>query len=575
MKKYLSILTILLTSVSIGAYAQFNNTYSLSGTRLYTSSIALPANTTGGNDIVMCSPALSSGSTTINKCVLIKTDNSGNVLVAKQRDTSNSIERIIETSDNGILLVSLFSDKVVLTKYDNSLNQVWAYAFPQNPDPHMAFGYSNNVDIEKISYPNNPPNDQENYYIIYTAGPPNPFYYDDANVGIMRIHQNGTLVWNKTYVDANRASYGSNSALRDFGHSITSFTNPSNPNQKILAIAGTRDLYDQIHIRTTTLFSFEIDENGSMVTSYKNITTGGSQPFDPDILYDGTNLAMTYIEANSGINPKSGNASGVGLLRCSTSYTSFIGRYYWSKCENYGLSLTTSSDGNYIVGGWQSFCSPSFDASPMLFKINKSTLNQMFCQQYNIKDDYTNSGYHRTDNANLNYILGNSLASDLRLIKTDASGVACGNASNVMQKITFTPSAQDLTYNVVDNSQYMPITIMDFPVSIITRTCVGNASSYKIAGIVTALTDAAISIYPTLVDHENEMITCNVPGYKGASIDVVAYDLMGRKVYAHSYIPDDEDHIRFNSSMLQPGLNIINILSGNHKLQVAKINVMR
>ncbi|MBS1688198.1 MAG: hypothetical protein JSS96_05705, partial [Bacteroidetes bacterium] len=506
MKKHLLILAVLLAGISITARAQFNKTYSLSGTGLITGNIALPANTTGGNDIVMCSPAISSGSTTINKCVLIKTDNNGNVLAAKERDTSNSIERIIETSDNGILLVSLFLYNVVITKYDNNLNQVWAYTFPQNYDGSMAFGYSNNVDIEKVSYPNNPPNDQENYYIIYTAGPPNPVYNNDANVGIIRLHQNGTLVWSKTYVDANRAYYGNSTAIRDFGHSITSFTSPSNPNQKILAIAGTRDLYDTINIRTTTLFSFEIDENGNMLTPYENITTGGTRPFDPDILWDGSNLAMTYIEVNSGINPAPGNASGVGLLRCSASYTSFIGRYYWSKCENYGLSLTMSSDGNYIVGGWQSFCSPSYDASPMLFKVNKSTLSQMFCQQYNIKDNYGNSGFHRTDNANLNYILGSG-SSDLRLIKTNTLGVTCGNASNAMQRISFTPSVQDLTYNVVDNPQLMPITIMDFPVSIITRTCTGNASSYKLAGTVTPLANAAISVYPTLIDRENEMIT--------------------------------------------------------------------
>lgn len=578
MKKYLLILTVLLTSISI-ARAQFNKTYSLTGTRLYTSSIALPKQSgTTNNDIVMCSPAQTSGSGTINKCVLLKTDNNGNVLVAKKRDTSNAEERIIETSDNGILLVSLFLDKIVLTKYDVNLNQVWANKLPQNIDMSMAFGGFINIDIERIAYPNNPPTDQENYYIVFTAGPSDPTYYQDANVGIMRIHQDGTLAWSKTYVDPNRSSYGApaSSSLRDLAHSITSWTNPSNPNLKILAVAGTRDLYTATVPRTTTLFSFEIDENGNMLTSYKNITTGDIQPFSPDILWDGTNLAMTYIEKNSGtINPGPINASGVGLIRFSTSYTSPLGRYYWAKCENYGLSLTMAGDGNYVIGGQQSFCSTPFDESPMLFKVNKTTLAQMYCQQYNVKDNYTNNGYHRTDNSSLNYILGNSLASDLRLIKTNALGVACGNASNTMQTITFTPSIQSLTYSIVNNDQYLTETIIDVPISPTTRTCTGNATSYKTTSIETAIRGTAINVYPTLINGGNEMITCNIPGYSGTSIDIIAYNFLGKKVFAEAYTPDQEGYIQFNSATLEPGLNFIKILSGNHVLYTAKIQIVR
>jgi hypothetical protein len=554
------------------ARADFNKTYRLSGKRLLGTSTAI-LNENSTRDLVICNSVLDSPINTGTNISLLKLDSNGNIITGVLQSGNQGIGRVIETRDSGVLLVCDFDDHLQVTKFNNTLSVVWAVDLPHISTYGFIAttnGFTWDIDIEKCVEM-----DQEQYYIVH--GVRNANYSQDIDISVLKVSENGTVAWHRQYYDANRSSFGGSwSAIRHYTNGITSYPDPQDASQKYFVVGGHYWSEDDNAAQTTNLFCLTIDAGGNIVKQYQDIDAK-SLAQAADIIWDGDSLLMTYVAEGGTSNPTV--ASGLGLIKFDNSFNSFRGKVFYQECENYGLSISIPSDGNYLIGGWVSACyTPATWAStPLLLKVDRNSLGELFYQRYNTSDAVLTTGYHRTDNLDASYLLGESPGTlglgDLRLIKTTASGNACGAEEFDMIVEDFTPTSVEQEYTYDDLLETQIPEPSWYNVTYTVKNC-SDGSVHKTSN-GTSPGHADAMVFPTTVQSgRDNKLQCNVNMDKEGLLAIQITNTLGQVVYRTEYkASQGSNNIAIDTRVLAEGLNIVHITRDKELIKTAKIVV--
>jgi hypothetical protein len=583
--KKLSLFTLLVAGTTALHAQTFNSTYYEPGYYMTGNSIAL-LNKNSTKEIVFSAygrdTANPSTGVYMNRFWLVKTDSNGVFQAAVRRDTTNGKERIIETLDSNLLHISLFGDHISVTKYSQALGILWDINLTHPSGVGFSADPWSNIGVVKVTNPSAPVPNQEEYYVTYTSGAIDPTYTQDANLAAFRLDQNGTLIWHKIYTDNNRGSYNPMSAFRDYASSITTFVNGSG--QRNFAIAGTRQVYDPF--LEDNLFTLIIDDNGNLVSDYRKIVTADFEPSMPDILWDGDSLVMTYMEENrSFLSSPPYVATGIGLIKFDDAYSLLRGRFYYDECENYGLSITKSSDGNYLVSGLVTDCfgTSPYSMNPYLLKIKRNNLVPDFYKRYNVYKTASVFSWHRTDDNDMNYLLPTlnpemwptGMIGGTRLIRTDASGNTCGAQDFSINTLAFTPSNTIFYYSPWDINDYSLNSTIVNPVSLVQTECKSGGTPgenyYRQAAEATPSFNA--KVVPTLLDHASaQTVDCIITSDHNTTIELCVYNTLGQQIYATKQaVNTGSNSIRFNANACAMGLNMIILTEQGKVIHTAKV----
>lgn len=615
MKKNIAIMVLGLLCIA-SAYAQTNKTYRLAGYELQGQSFAF-LNKLSTKDYVVGSVAFDQSAPpgAYPKYLLTKMDINGTPMATLLRDSSTMVERIVETADSGVIVVTDYYDEVMIRKYDNNLVPVWS-SFVLKRTPGGASTYYGSIDIEPVLLPNNPPNAPEDYFIIFSEGSsdPNQYQYDEQ-LSVIRIDFNGNLVWHKIYNDMARSTYDPWVSVVDKGNSLVSFPDPMNPNDKLLALAGTRMLFSPG--MSLSLFYMTIDINGTIVSQYKNVINDYAEHYCPDIQYDGDSLVASFTQENGGF-PDPTIPSAYSIMKFDNALSGFRARSYWSDCENIPVTIAVSTDDslygitddgsapmlgpgtdkNYVVGGWVGKCYPQSNnfawANPAFLKVDKITLDPIQFKRYNVYQEvWASIGsvwncYHRADNDGYQYLgldprfpTASGPETGVRVLVTDPTLSTCGERNFDITYYDLSPVDYSYNYDPVDFNQTTFFPLPEIGVSLTYDDCDMSTKPdyYKTSSVTTTVHNAAqfeVQVVPTLVSNKaGETVECKVKSPAKTKVDIAVYNVLGQVSYQQSYdVKVGDNVLRFDASLLSSGMNIVRVTHGNTIIHSAKVNVL-
>lgn len=513
------------------------------------------------------------------KLMITKTDENGNFIKAILQDHCLEIHRIISTSDNCLLLVApmvatpggvLSSANLMVMKLDVNLNVIWSRIYPAAPHANSTIVHSN-IDVAKYTR-----GGVESYYIYYSGQ--GPLSGDETSFAIAKINGTGALAWHKVYADPAHTGGG---VLRDMAGGITVFNRGANPE---FAVVGKRENWD---IGSThRLFYMNINESGNITSPYQWVNTGGSRPESPDITWDGTDLISTYIELNSGIVVNPNNASGIGFIKSDINYSAFSGRYYWQTCENYGRSITVAPDGNYVMGGLASRCSPTQPAgdygyTPYFLKINRTTFNPIAFRRYNKLEQVRVWGAHIANGTGDNYITGEVPSTCIgcpqgyRLIKTDPALNACGAEPFPITTVTTAPGAIAIPYTPFSFGGSMPYGITSTVVTLPEQMCTQAFNRALGMNDITEEEASGIVIAPNLLRSSTEQVTCTVDGTLGKTAEITVYNLLGQLLYSKKHALSSGSNTINVPATFSTGMNMLRVAVDGTVLKTAKVELIK
>ncbi|UTW61549.1 hypothetical protein KFE98_16245 [bacterium SCSIO 12741] len=584
MKKHLLILWlgVWVSTLAIAQTTPFNTVYERPGYSMQGGNIIQLTDSTEKElvFIAMGPDTIRRQANYITNVLIVKTDSNGVVLQSIQKDTTNSVEKLLETHDNGFLHISQYYDHLEITKYDNNLSQQWATRF-LHPSAMFMGGWSfDNLDAIRVYDPYAPHGQQENYYISFSSGSPDTTYRYDKNICVLKMDENGTLLWKNYYTDANRAAYGSNAQIQDNAWSLTSFESPTH-HQRVIAVAGNKDIQFPYH--EYYMWTFLIDENGNLLSDMQWITVANPNPDHGSILWDGDSLVLAYQEKNTVLNPDPDQVSGLAILKFDELFSGMRARYYWHSCENYPNNITLAPDGDYILNGWTGECiytGPPYP-SQMLMKIERNTLDESWFHKFSINQNQGHSGFHITDRWGWNYQVGsiwnyypNGAFENVHVIKTDPAGRTCDMTIDHTQFIDFTPTwfteRLDPVLDLRDSLQedYMwPVWMNEYP-------CLdahGDGSRGAVA-VVEAETRNDENLYtatPSLIQAGQSSWKITTGKVSEQSSEVRIFDSSSRLVYKTTWEPSEA--LELPVGALAKGVNLVRISESGHLLQTLKV----
>lgn len=581
-------------SLALTAHAQTNRTYSITpvtntNTDHSGNSVAFLKN--GKGHYVVSSIVKNRPMGTSDKLMLTKMDASGNPITAVLRDSTWGAERIIETSDTGILSVSDFPHLVKVTKYDQNLNQLWTQSY-QKARPANLSEYSA-VDIEPAVMDN-----VEQYFISFSEGSYDPVNYpSDEHPALIRIDHNGNLMWHHLYHNTNRNNYyPPNMVLRDKANSLVSFMDPNDPMRRLVAVAGTQILWDGGDLNPA-LFYMIVDEWGNILRQYKRVHSPSDAPTDlyycPDIQFDGDSLVSSFTQQNTQIGPPPGIFSAYSILKTDVSLGGFRERAFWNSCENRSstLSITGSGDNmSYVLSGMSGLCGMTSGMGPTLMAISPNSLFPATFSRYNVNSDvFASTGpvwscFHRTDDSGYHYfpvdphLNGyNTWISGFRVLVANPSLQTCGFNSGSVSTEDLAPTVNEIEYEMEQGLFTTFFFLPEVFVSVSYTDCdtATNPDNYRLAGEAVAAGNAyTAQVFPTLVNREDK-ITCNILSPGASTIEISITDALGRLINKEKHeIAAGSNTLQLETASFAHGLNLVH-LRNEHFHSTTKVNVVR
>jgi len=474
------------------------------------------------------------------------------------------------TKDGGVLLACIDDhDQVVVLKFDADLNQQWGVRMPEN------IGFQGEASLGIISTASFAGNtDDEDYIVTAPVETPYGGYPNDKALMAFRLDVNGNLLWKKSYAEQNRPGDPS-TLIRDHVTTIThSIPQTAGTLDDEFVIAGTRT---ETGFAPSDLFAMRINGAGDVVSNFMTYTPiASSGKSRPQIMTDRNTGAYVCAYTQYNMGPTATDPSAIALLKLDygLNATGDEGYFVPSSTENYVSSIRQSGDGHYVV----SSCPTLYDyyqgyRVPYLVKIDRASQAVIFNQRYNISSsaflDYDGGTMDDNDNSYListvNTNPGTTIK-DLRLIKADPVGQACGNLSGEIYRLPIPLSQQSYVYEGFDNPLFDFVHYDQAELSLNASNC---GTAYFRGGVAAAL-QGEVKVYPTLLT-ATDVLSCEVKGNYSGKISVAITNVLGQRVFFKEYNAEAVSSVSVPANVLSTGLNVITVYNNGTLIRTEKV----
>lgn len=559
MKKSITLVLALMTAVS---FAQpYNKTYDVNGNgdNLTPAFVITDPNTF---ESISVSYASDSNYPQLNYFILTKHDPAGttiynNIITPPNApvDGFTNVEALINTDDGGVLIsgywykdYSNIIEQPFLMKADNNGRFQWIKIYNVNQKPIAKLSI-NKISLCRVA------NECSERYFIVAAGDSDPFSGQDVAVNVIKVENDGKMIFSKKYYEPNSPF----TMKREYPGDIEYCT----ADKTTFMITGYRDDILQNNV-SRTMFFFAIDNNGNVLTNFMTLHSK-SIPIDQDMVYDKSRNVFTTVFTHEKSSYVTGVNSVMGFISIDPAVTSPSNpRYFWHSdgIAHNGRSISLASQG-YVL------CSGVYDPALQLYnpawlKVDNfgNLLTPYF--RYNVLDNAM-FGHHTVSDlgGNEEFVLVNEQKTDLRVIRTDLNGKACGlkKYESYVKEYDLKKAVYD--YRPDDQYEWFCYKVKESMYDPKVRECENNAPSYRAAGEVSISENAEnITLYPTMVQSGHAVLT--VENNTGAAARMEVRSVSGQLIFVSDNMAAGKSEIKLNN--LAKGVYLVQIQDTNNKV---------
>jgi hypothetical protein len=554
-------MTLALGLLALAASAQpFNNTYDVNANSdvLITGFTAVD----GNNESISVSNGTDGSS---HYYMLTKHDPSGGVVFNTVVRGCNSpfegfthVKAISETPWGEIFVAGYYHngnnpiiEQPFLACFDQSGVQQWNRVYYVNQNPIVR------ADINKISLC--PVNDGSNDYFIVAAGDSPIFPGQDVSVNVLKVDMSGNMISSFKYFNASPPPVKD---VREYPGDIE-----YSISEGMYMITGHKEFFDEeSQLMQYRMFYFGIDHNANMTTSFQELHWKDSRPIDQDMVYDKNTdqFATTFTHENSNI--ASGVKSFIGFINLNLSMNHADPGIIWhpNGITHNGRSISHHKNGTYVI------CAGTLDNqtwlhNPVWQEVSTSgTPNSPFFR-YNVQDDVY-FGHHATNSNQDEFVLINEHKTDLRVIRTDISGKACGVKKHEPIYKPYKPEAIKYKYKYEKQDGMKKYEICEKQFKPKYRKCEGEGDHYRLTGIAEANAgNHAVILYPSVMSSQQAIL--NLENNTGANVRVEVRNLTGQLIFSTAQIGSGKHEINLGAKGdLATGIYLVNTFDANGQL---------
>lgn len=546
-------ITTVLLALALGSAAQYNNTYDINAN----SDNLNPSFVIANKKAESITVSFGSDAPTQPRrdyFILTKHDAFGSVIYNniihpfnEPFDGFTNVEALANTDDGGNLVAGYYYpdpnmvEQPFLLKVDASGNVQWVRIYFVNPNPIVK------VNVNKISLCRVFNDDKENYFIVSASDSDvNPG--TDVATSVIKVQDDGTMIWAKKYYEV----FNQFVATRDWPGDIE-----FSEKDKMFMITGYREDATQL-VKRRVMYFFGIDNDGNMVTKFTTLASK-SIPLDQDMVYDADKNVFATTFTHEKAAYVQGIGSLIGFITIDAGLTVANPKYLWhsNAVSHNGRSISLAK-GGYIL------CSGVYDASnavhnPAWLNVDQTGVPVSPLFRYNVKDDVIFG--HHTDTYNPNtgtaeYVLVNLHKDDLRVIRTDDNGKACGlEKFEPFSKEYKTP--QDFyVYDWKEQGQYKKYEVYEKLFQPDYRKCDGDGSSYKVTGLSAFTAPEGVTVYPTLLSGASRSFS--IRNLSGLELKAELYSVSGQLLYSNSRLGEGVNEVSVEAG-LSAGIYLLQI----------------
>ncbi len=559
----------------------YNRTYSIPGYSCAKPGI-IPANAVQNRQYTYTVTNLSDG-TNSKQVLLSRLDNDGNVNLAVKVDRITTAtwagSRFIPTKDGGVLLTCLDENGLVtVLKFDADLNQMWAVSIPDNLG-HM--GTSSLGAISTGSLDGDAK--REDYIIVMPVETSNGYTSDEAFMAF-RLDDRGQVLWKKKYSEFNRAANYNNPIIQDQVTTIV-HSEPNQagePNERFI-IAGMRSetgyspvcgwVAVVLPTSPNDIFALRIDAWGNIISNYNRYTAiASSGKSRLQMITDRLtgNYVCTFSQYNMG--PANNYPVGIALMQLDYSLNAMgsMANVYFQNgsIENYVSALNQPSDGNYVIN---SYPMGNSYALPELIKIDRNTMNVLYNQNYNFTShaqlDYDAGQIDDNDYNLFVSTPGNFTNADLRVIKADPSGYACGAEQQSTIAATIPVTQEQFNYEAIDFPQFNEVRYEQEEIAVQVSDC--GSAYFRTQAAANVLNE--VKVYPTVLSSAGDKLTCKLSGTYNGVVNIRITNVLGQQVFSKNCNVENGAEITIDANTLSTGLNVVNIYNNGKVIKTEKV----
>lgn len=568
MKNLITLLLALLTGISV---AQYNNTYDINAN----SDVLNPAFviTNKKAESITVSYASDGFFPVNNYFILTKHDAFGTVLYNNRIDAPNApkegftnVEALIQTDDDGVLVAGYYYDDYTniieqpfLLKVDVNGNFQWLRIYTVNQKP------INNSQLNKISLCRVYDDPKENYFIVGSGD-------SDANPGVdvatnvIKVDASGSMIFSKKYYDTNPMFAETREYPGDVEFSFA---------DDLYMITGYREDFVSFTSRSMMYF-FGIDNSGNVVTKFLTLQSK-SIPLDQDMIYDPNQklFATVFMHEKNGYVTSA--ASIIGFIEIDGGLNISNPKYLWHNEGDYhdGRSISLCKSGDYVLGSW--IHDPNIQLrNPAWLKVDNTGIPISNLLRYNIKDDVV-FGHHCTSfnpiTGDEEYILVNEQKTDLRMIRTDVNGDACGVDKYTPYVDKYTPVEETYQYYDKESGTENKYKVQEKLFSPNYRKCSAPGTSYRTMAVThVGIADGEVLLYPSVISKSEAKFT--IENNSAAFMNIEVRNITGQVIGSSAQIGSGKTEIKLSSSSLSAGIYLVSMYDTKGKLSAtAKILV--
>lgn len=561
-------LTLALSLIALGYFAQYNNTYDVNAN----SDNLTPSFVITNKQAESITVSFASDAPSLPRrdyFILTKHDAFGNVIYNNIIDPFNApndgftnVEALANTDDEGTLVSGYYYpdqnmvEQPFLIKVDASGNVLWARIYFVNQNPIVK------TDLDKISLCRVFNDDKENYFIVSAADSDvNPG--QDVATSVVKVADDGTMIWAKKYYEQT----GQFILTRDWPGDIE-FSKKDN----MFMITGHRQDATQITKRRVMYF-FGIDNNGNMVTKFTTLASK-SIPLDQDMVYDGDNNVFATVFTHEKTTYVQGISSLIGFITIDASLNIANPKFLWHKeaVLHNGRSISLAKGGYVLCSGVYDKDNDVHNPSWLHVDYTGVPLSPLF--RYNVKDDVYFGHHAITYNpvfGNTEFVMVNLHKTDLRMIRTDDNGKACGLVKYEPYAKEYKAPQDFYKYDWKEQGDYKKYEVYQKLFNPDYRKCDGDGSSYRTTGIVALGVISGLNIYPSVVSGSDARFT--VVNETGAQVKVELFNVAGQLIYSAAQIGEGKSELNAGST-LNPGMYLMKVYrSSGDAAQTLKVLV--
>lgn len=558
MKKSFALALSIMTLASV---AQYNNTYNVNAnTDNLSPSFVITNQQAESITVSFASDAPSTPRR--DYFILTKHDAFGNVMYNNIIDPFNApndgftnVEALIETDDGGTLVSGYYYpdqnmvEQPFLIKVDVNGNYQWARIYFVNKYPVVRI-QRNKISLCRVF------NDDKEHYFIVSAGDSDINPGVDVATSVIKVENDGTMIFAKKYYDTFPGVF---TVTREWPGDIE-FTKKD----RLFMITGYREDATQT-TKGRVMYFFGIDNNGNVVTKFTTLASK-SIPIDQDMVFDAEKnvFATTFTHEKNGF--VQGTSSVIGFVQIDAFLNVYNPKYLWHKyaTAHNGRSISLSKGGYVLCSGVIDNSVANSPHNPAWLQVDQSGVPTSPLFRYNVKDDVIFGHHAATFNPNTGdaeYVLVNEHRTDLRMIRTDLNGKACG-------AVKFEPYAKEYpfeqsfyVYDFKEEGQYKRYEVYEKLFSPEYRKCDGDGSSYRPTGI-TAIESAenSLVIYPSLISATNARFT--IENNSGTVMSLHLFNVAGQLIYSSNQVTIGKTEVALEES-ISAGIYLLKVYNTN------------